>query len=81
MDRGAWQATVHRVTKRWTRLSNRACTHYVTDFLQIPNLQKNRYIVKILVNHISSYLQPLHFCYILLSSTNLLFWPKYKILF
>ena len=22
MDRGAWQATVHRITKRWTRLSN-----------------------------------------------------------
>ena len=24
MDRGAWWATVHRVTKSWTRLSNRA---------------------------------------------------------
>ena len=22
MDRGAWQAIVHRVTKNWTRLSN-----------------------------------------------------------
>ena len=22
MERGAWQATVHRVTKSWTRLSN-----------------------------------------------------------
>ena len=22
MDRGAWQATVHRVTKSWTRLSD-----------------------------------------------------------
>ena len=24
MDRGAWQATVHRVAKSWTRLSDRA---------------------------------------------------------
>ena len=22
MDRGAWQATIHRVTKSWTRLSD-----------------------------------------------------------
>ena len=31
MDRGAWRAAVHRVTKSWTRLSNLACTraHYV----------------------------------------------------
>ena len=27
MDRGAWQATVHGVTKSWIRLSNRARTH------------------------------------------------------
>ena len=30
MDKGAWQAIVHRVAKRWTqlkRLSERACTH------------------------------------------------------
>ena len=26
MDRGAWQATVHGVTKRWTRLSDKAHT-------------------------------------------------------
>ena len=26
MDRGAWQAAVHRVTMSWTRLSTRACT-------------------------------------------------------
>ena len=25
MDRGAWQATAHKVTKRWTQLSNLAC--------------------------------------------------------
>ena len=25
MDRGAWQATVHRVTKIWTRLWNEVC--------------------------------------------------------
>ena len=27
MDRGAWQATVHGVTKSWTQLSNWACMH------------------------------------------------------
>ena len=30
MDRGAWQATVHKVAKRWTRLkrlSTYACPH------------------------------------------------------
>ena len=27
MDRGAWRATVHGVTKSWTQLSNWACTH------------------------------------------------------
>ena len=27
MDRGAWQATVHRVIKSWTQLSDLACVH------------------------------------------------------
>ena len=27
MDRGAWWATVHAVTKSWTQLSNRAYIH------------------------------------------------------
>ena len=27
MDRGAWRATAHGVTKSQTRLSNRVCTH------------------------------------------------------
>ena len=26
MDRGAWQATVHGVTKSWTQLSDLACS-------------------------------------------------------
>ena len=29
MDRAAWQATVHRVAKSWTHLSNWACSHAV----------------------------------------------------
>jgi len=29
MDRGAWQATVHGVAKRWTCLSDLACTHVI----------------------------------------------------
>ena len=27
MDKGAWQAIVHRVAKSWTRLSDLTCTH------------------------------------------------------
>ena len=27
MDRGAWWAAVHRVTKSWTRLNEHACMH------------------------------------------------------
>ena len=26
-DRGAWRGTVHRVAKRWTRLSNRTTSN------------------------------------------------------
>ena len=33
MDRGAWQATVHGVTKSWTRLSDLARKHAYTDNL------------------------------------------------
>ena len=36
MDRGAWQATVHGVTKSWTQLSTHACTHHQT-FRAIPS--------------------------------------------
>ena len=25
--RGAWRAIIHAVTKSWTRLSDKACTH------------------------------------------------------
>ena len=28
MDRGSWQAIVHRVTKSWTRLKGHAHTHH-----------------------------------------------------
>ena len=27
MEKGAWQATIHSITKSWTRLSDRAHTH------------------------------------------------------
>ena len=41
MDRGAWQATVHRVTQSWTQLSDKAaeaaCVVYHMDFLLINN--------------------------------------------
>ena len=31
MDRGAWQATVHGVTKSWTQLSRHTSSFYVTS--------------------------------------------------
>ena len=36
MDRGAWQATVHWVTKSWTQLSVCAHTHTHTHRRSIP---------------------------------------------
>ena len=36
MDRSAWRATVHGVTKSWTRLSNLACTHSFIKYFQVP---------------------------------------------
>ena len=33
MDRGIWQATVHRIAKSWTPLSEHACTHVLFDTL------------------------------------------------
>ena len=53
MDRGAWQATIHRVTKSQTRLkclSTHACTHtkcyvkpQIPTFNHIFNLQKGQF--------------------------------------
>ena len=31
MDEGAWQATVHKVTKNWTQLNNLACMKNVAE--------------------------------------------------
>ena len=33
MDRGAWQATVHEVTKSQTRLSNLGHAHSIINYL------------------------------------------------
>ena len=47
MDRGAWRATVHRVTKSWTRLSQlsmHAMKHIIQLYyilLNIDNLPHN----------------------------------------
>ena len=37
MDKGTWQATVHRVAKTWTWLSDWACTHacYIPTFWRV----------------------------------------------
>ena len=34
MDRGAWKVAAHRVTNRWTLLSDRACTGIVNNILE-----------------------------------------------
>ena len=34
MERGAWWATVHRVTKSWMRLSECTCTHTYNKVLK-----------------------------------------------
>ena len=44
-DRVAWQATVHRITKSWTRLSTHACMHawttrYKKTKAQLPLLKR-----------------------------------------
>ena len=41
MDRGAWQATVHGVTKNWTRLSMHAHTHTHTHTHYALTVDKN----------------------------------------
>ena len=38
MDRGAWRAIVYRVTKSWTQLSDRACTHVPYNITMGKNL-------------------------------------------
>ena len=43
MNRGAWRATVHRVAKSWTRLSELAYMHMVIQrqrYGLLPNTQK-----------------------------------------
>ena len=35
MDRGAWQVTVHGVTKRWTQLSNKQTSHMYGLFINM----------------------------------------------
>ena len=36
MDRGAWRAAVHEVTKSWTRLSDWAHVHIFSFILLLP---------------------------------------------
>jgi len=52
MDRGAWQATVHGVTKSWTGLSDWACIHVSVSALHGNKIQRVRQRVdfKVLVH-------------------------------
>ena len=40
MDRGAWQATVHGVTKSWTRLSDSHSRHNLRKIYLFSNKEK-----------------------------------------
>ena len=52
MDRGAWWATVHRVAKTWTRLSNWAQIAGLQDNLvHSPDQRKRKYYGKFLLIH------------------------------
>ena len=69
MDRGAWWATVHGVTKRWTRLSDWALTHPSSIELSL-SLIKNQlsvfvciYIYTLFCSMICLFL---HWCYTVL---------------
>ena len=44
MDRGAWQVTVHRVPKSWTRL-NRLSTHAGSVFLSLRNILWTNFLI------------------------------------
>ena len=37
MDRGAWRATVHEVTKSWTRFTDWECTHTCKQYTRFPH--------------------------------------------
>ena len=45
MGRGAWWATVHGVTKSWTRLSTQALTHTLTDITKKQQILLHNYIL------------------------------------
>ena len=40
MDRGAWQAMIHRVTKRWTHLKQLSMHAHMSVIIQIQNRLK-----------------------------------------
>ena len=44
MDRRAWRATVHGVTKSWTRLSNQAQHSNINQTISHINVQVSDYI-------------------------------------
>ena len=41
MDRGAWQATVHGVSKRWKQLNNKQTSHMYGFFIVVAQTIKN----------------------------------------
>ena len=48
MDRGAWQATVHGVSKSWTQLSDFTSLHFTSETANSP-LRRQQFCIQILV--------------------------------
>ena len=55
MDRGAWCATVHGVTKTWTQLNNWALTHAI--LVKLSNLSLHPWYLSVKWGNTSSYLK------------------------
>ena len=54
MDRGAWQAIIHRVEKRWTRLSDFTFTFILTSYSKLRSKNKYTNFIFIYITHATS---------------------------
>ena len=52
MDRGAWRATVHRVTKSWTRLSDDTYAEYIMRNAGLEEAQAGNKIARRNINNL-----------------------------
>ena len=59
-DSRAWQATVHRVAKSWTRLSDQTHTHSLFHMRKYSNLKNSPWIRKSLSRQLLSHSSPIY---------------------